>query len=300
MADPRTTVERALGGAEVRPITLDAFHTRRERKRRNQRLAAGAVGVSIALAIAVVASQVAIQRDRTGAPTLRNGAIAFEGDHGLYLSGPDGTDLHLAVSNPAAPPEECGFDRDHFCTFRGMAWSPEGAQLAFVYGEPSVALLGDMSLYVMDASTEEVRLVARCPAAPGDPTGTCDDGRRLSWSPDGQRIALSSGEDLFLADPRSGELTKITGCASCSYDGTARFPAWSPTGDRIAFNSFNSFDVVNSDGTGWRTIVDHTEASFDELNGNLSNGRRTEPSWSSGTTRASPWSMQTARDSGCS
>ena len=148
-----------------------------------------------------------------------------------------------------------------------MAWSPEGTQLAFVYGEPSVALLGDMSLYVMDASTEEVRLVARCPAAPGDPTGTCDDGRRLSWSPDGQRIALSSGEDLFLADPRSGELTKITGCASCSYDGTARFPAWSPTGDRIAFNSFNSFDVVNSDGTGWRTIVDHTEASFDELNG---------------------------------
>ncbi len=130
-----------------------------------------------------------------------------------------------------------------------------------------------MALYVMDADTEEVRLLARCPAGPGDPTGTCDDGRRLSWSPDGRRIALSSGEALFLADPRSGELTKITGCASCSYDGVARFPAWSPTGDQIAFNAFNSLDVVNSDGTGWRTIVDSTEASFDELNGNA-------PEWS--------------------
>lgn len=274
MADPRTTVERALEGAEVRPITLDAFHTRRERKRRNQRLAAGAVGVSIALAIAVVASQVAIQRDRTGgATTARNGVIAFEGDRGLYLSGPDGTDLHLAVRNPAEPPQECGFDREHYCSFRGAAWSPDGTQLAFVYGEPSVALLGDMALYVMDADTEEVRLLARCPAAPGDPTGTCDDGRRLSWSPDGRRIALSSGEALFLADPRSGELTKITGCASCSYDGVARFPAWSPTGDQIAFNAFKSLDVVSSDGTGWRTIVASNQASFDELNGNA-------PEWS--------------------
>jgi len=221
-------------------------------------------------------------RDRTAGQPVRNGDIAFEGDRGLYLSGPDGTDLHLVVRNPAAPPEECGFDRDHFCTFRGSAWSPDGTQLAFVYGEPSVVLVGDMSLYVMDASTEEVRLLARCPAGPGDPTGTCDDGRRLSWSPDGRRIALSSGEDLFLADPLSGDLTKITGCAICSYDGVVRFPAWSPTGEQIAFNAFNSIDVVNSDGTGWRTLVASTEASFDELNGNA-------PEWSPDGTKLAFW-----------
>ena len=83
MADPRTIVERELGRVDVRPFTLETFHTRRDRKRRNQRLAAGAVGVSIALAVALIASQVAIQRDRTGgAPTPRNGAIAFEGNRG--------------------------------------------------------------------------------------------------------------------------------------------------------------------------------------------------------------------------
>ena len=286
MTDPRTILEREFGRVDVPPFTLDTFHTRRERKRRNQRLAAGAVGVSIALAGAFIAARVLdAYRDRTAGQTVRNGAIAFEGDRGLYLSGADGTDLHLAVGNPAAPSEVCGSEGDHFCTFRGSAWSPDGTQLAFVYGVPSVVNFGDMSLYVMDAATEEVRLLARCPVPPGDPRGTCDDGRRLSWSPDGRRIALSSGEDLFLADPLSGELTRITGCSSCSYDGPARFPAWSPTGDVIAFNSSSSLHVVNSDGTGWRTIVNSAGASFDSLNGN-------RPEWSPDGTKLAFWATE--------
>jgi Tol biopolymer transport system component len=287
MPDPRTIVERELQRVDVPPFTLGTFHARRDRKRRNQRLAAGALGVSIALAGAVIAARVLdTNRERTAGHTVRNGVIAFEGDRGyLYLSAPDGTNLHVAVRNPAERPEECGFDRDHFCTFRGSAWSPDGTQLAFVYGAPSVVTVGDMSLYVMDAASEEVRLVARCPAAPGDATGTCDDGRRLSWSPDGRQLALSSGDDLFLFEPTSGELTKITGCRSCSYDGVARFPAWSPTGDRIAFNAANSIHVVNSDGTGWRTIVNSAGASFDELNGN-------RPEWSPDGTKLAFWATE--------
>ena len=284
MPDPRTVVERELQRVDVQPFTLGTFHARRERRRRNQRLAAGVLGVSIALAGALIAARVLdAYRDRTAGQPVRNGAIAFEGDHGfLYLSEPDGTDLHVAVRSLA---EECGSGGDHFCTFRGSAWSPDGTQLAFVYGAPSVVNLGDLSLYVMDAVTEEVRLLARCPAAPGDATGTCDNGRRLSWSPDGRRIVLSSGDDLFLVDPRSGELTKITGCRSCSYEGGARFPAWSPTGDQIAFNSANSIHVVNSDGSGWRTIVNSAGASFDELNGN-------RPEWSPDGTKLAFWATE--------
>ena len=267
MADPRTIVERELGRVDVRPFTLDTFHTRRDRKRRNQRLAAGAVGVSIALAIAVIASQIAIQRDRTGgAPTARNGVIAFQGNRALFVSNPDGTDYHKTMQ-PPDPPGECLIDRAHPCEFRGMTWSPDGTQLAFVFGELSAGLLGDMSIYVMDATTEAVRLLARCPARSGDNRGDCDNGDGLSWSPDGQRLVLSSGFDLFVVDALSGELSQITGCPSCGYEGRARHPAWAPSGELIAFSGQGSLDVVRSDGTGWRTVVGSLQATFDHLNG---------------------------------
>jgi Tol biopolymer transport system component len=268
MAEARTTVERALGGADVRPITLDAFHTRRQRKRRNQRLAAGALGVSIALAVALIASQIALERERTGdAPTDRNGIIAFQGDRGLFLSDPDGTSYHKTMQ-PPDPPGECLVDRAHPCNFEGLSWSPDGAQLAFVFGDPSVGLLGDMSIYVMDAATEEVRLLTRCPARPGDNRGECDNGQTLSWSPDGERIVFSSGSDLFVVDSASGELSQITGCPSCAYEGRARHPSWAPAGELIAFSGQRSIDVVRSDGTEWRTVVGSLEATFDPLNGN--------------------------------
>ena len=107
MADPRTIVERELGRVDVRPFTLDTFHTRRERQRRNQRLAAGAVGVSIALADALIASQCRHPaRSTSGPPAARNGVIAFQGNRGLFLSSPDGTSYHRTMP-PPDPPGEC-------------------------------------------------------------------------------------------------------------------------------------------------------------------------------------------------
>jgi Tol biopolymer transport system component len=266
MADPRTTVERALLGADVRPITLDAFHARHQRKRRNQRIAAGALGISIALAVALIASQVAIQRDRTaGAPTVRNGVIAFQGDRALFVSNPDGTGSH-ATMQPPDPPGECLIDRAHPCNFEGLSWSPDGTRLAFVFGEVSAGLLGDMSVYVMDAATGDVRLLARCPAAPGDPTGTCDNGSRISWSPDGGRIAVASGDNLFLVDVASGDTTQITGCGSCSYRGPAQEPTWSPDGRRIAFTGDDLILSVATDGSARQTLVRSSDAGI-SING---------------------------------
>ena len=265
MADPRTIVERELGRVDVPPFTLDTFHARRERKRRNQRLAAGAVGVSIALAIAVIASQVAIQRDRTGgAQPVRNGSIAFITNRGISLSDPDGTDPHVAVRK-TDPVSDC-LGGERACDFRGLAWSPDGTKLAFVFGEPSVVFLGNTSVYVMDAASEEVRLLARCPAATGDPAGTCDDRNPLSWSPDGERIAISSWDSLFIVDVATGDLTQITGCGSCSYQGPAQEPTWSPDGDRIAFTGNETLLSVASDGSATKTLVRSADAGI-SING---------------------------------
>ena len=265
MVEPRTIVERELGRVDVRPFTLDTFHSRRERKRRDQRLAAGALGISIALAIALVASQVAVQRDRTGgAPTARNGSIAFITGRGISLSGPGGTNSHVAVRK-TDPLSDC-LDGERACDFNGLSWSPDGTRLAFVFGEPSVVFLGNTSVYVMDAATEEVRLLARCPAAPGDPAGTCDDRNPLSWSPDGERIVISSWDRLFLVDAASGDLTQITGCGSCSYQGPAAEPTWSPDGDRIAFTGNDMIISVAVDGSARQTLVRSADAGI-SING---------------------------------
>jgi TolB protein len=277
MPDPRTVVERELQRVDVPPFTLGTFHARRDRKRRNQRLAAGALGVSIALAGATIAARVLdADRERTAGQPVRNGAIAFLGDRGLFLSDPDGTGSHRTMQ-PPDPPGECLIDRAHPCEFNGLAWSPDGTKLAFVFGEFSAGLSGDMSIYVMDAATEEVRLLARCPAGPGDPTGTCDNGNRLSWSPDGQRIAISSGEDLFVIDAASGDMVQITGCASCSYQGLALEPTWSPDGDRIAFTGNDLMLSIAVDGSAPRTLVRSADAGI-SING-------TRPRWSPDGTK---------------
>lgn len=272
MPDPRTVVERELQRVDVPPFTLATFRARRDRKRRNQRLAAGALGVSIALAGAVIAARVLdTNRERTAGHTVRNGVIAFQGDRGLSVSDPAGAGSHRTMQ-PPDPPGECLIDRAHPCEFNGLAWSPDGTKLAFVFGEISAARFGDMSIYVMDAATEEVRLLARCPAGPGEPAGTCDNGDRLSWSPDGRRIAVSSGESLFVLDAASGDMVQITGCASCSYQGLALEPTWSPDGRRIAFTGDDLMLSIAVDGSARQTLVRSADAGI-SING-------TRPRWS--------------------
>ena len=173
MTDPRTILEREFGRVDVPPFTLDTFHTRRERKRRNRRLAAGAVGVSIAFAGVFIAARVLdAYRDRTAGQTVRNGAIAFEGDRGLYLSGADGTDLHLAVSNPAAPSEACGSEGDPLLH---VPWVGVVARRHAARVRVRRALLGgELRRHVplRDGCRDGgVRLLARCPGPARRPQG---------------------------------------------------------------------------------------------------------------------------------
>jgi hypothetical protein len=51
MPEIRPLLERVMGRVELRPFTLEGFHDRRDRKRRDQRIAAGVVGIAVFVAV---------------------------------------------------------------------------------------------------------------------------------------------------------------------------------------------------------------------------------------------------------
>ena len=51
MPEIRPLLERMMGRVELRPFTLEGFHDRRDRKRRDQRIAAGVVGIAVFVAV---------------------------------------------------------------------------------------------------------------------------------------------------------------------------------------------------------------------------------------------------------
>ena len=74
-----------------------------------------------------------------------------------------------------------------------------------------------------------------------------------SWSPDGGRLARSAGGQIEVIDLATGHQREL----ECG-----RFPAWAPTGDKIAFDTLGSCGhpraeiwVMNSDGTGQQQLT---------------------------------------------
>jgi len=104
----------------------------------------------------------------------------------------------------------------------GSAWSPDGAQLAFVSN-----ISGRNNLWLV-------------PSGGGWPTQlTISDQRQAepAWSPDGKQIAYISDKDgdelwnIFLVSPLSGEVTNLTAMP----DAASEAPAWSPDARFVAY-----------------------------------------------------------------
>jgi Tol biopolymer transport system component len=176
--------------------------------------------VVIALFLAApVALSVADAGGRSAVVGHKDGKIAFSnGGSELDAINSDGSGRRALVRCTAN------------CLIGGYAWSPRGAQLAFLRGSYAGGP-PKMWLYVVKARGSRVRRLALC--------GNCVPWSRVSWSSDGSRIVFARTDGLHVVRVRTRAQRRVT-------TGFAFDPAWSPTGSRIAFGRGNALYTVDA------------------------------------------------------
>ena len=63
MPETSPLLERVMERVELRPFTLEGFHDRRDHKRRNQRIAAGVVGITVFVAAIWIVAKILPPRE---------------------------------------------------------------------------------------------------------------------------------------------------------------------------------------------------------------------------------------------
>jgi Tol biopolymer transport system component len=189
----------------------------------------------------------------------------------LYAMNAGGTDVHLVVANIYS---SGGLSQAY-------AVSPDGTRIALGAITP-LQSPQNVDLFVMNADGSERTRIVDLPCEFVDLQ--CEHIEALAWSPDGQRIAYSSGwqgHGSFHYNNIGVVNADGTGQRALTTFGTrSTEPAWAPDGQRIVFSSSPTnpsyistpvdLEIINPDGTGRMVLLD----------GDVDGMANTSPSWS--------------------
>jgi Tol biopolymer transport system component len=206
MSDVRTILERGVGGAAPAPDGFERMLRRRDRKRRNQRIAAGVVGIAVFLAAVWIVTG-AGTTDRTQTTVVPGGGVTGPAETGPtedtgavprtdYLF-----DLDTGEMTPL--PESVVGTED---LTAGYAVSPDGSEVAY-YGRTQD---DSVQVFVANLDGTDVRQITSNGSATLIWTGS------PGWSPDGTKIAYVGhvhggvSRKGFVIDLASGVTTQVT------------------------------------------------------------------------------------------
>ncbi|MBN1889227.1 MAG: PD40 domain-containing protein [Thermoflexales bacterium] len=160
----------------------------------------------------------------------------------LFVSDRSGNVEIYAVDANGANLQQLSYDQ---ASDTWPAWSPDGTQIAF-----QSSRAGNSDLFVMNGDGSNVRQLTSSGAFDGYP----------SWSPDGAQIVFSSNRtgryELWITNADGSNQRQLTSGA------IAFQPAWSPSGDKIAYANDGDDDgwleiwQVNVDGTAPTRLYD--------------------------------------------
>jgi Tol biopolymer transport system component len=231
MNEYRAILEQTRERFPAPDLPLEGVLRIRDRRRRNQRMAAGAVGLAIAIAGFLVGTR--ILRSEENIPVtplpMPGGSIALSGGgHSLTMLDPRTGDSTYFVLRFG--------DGEYLGT---LAWSPDGGNFAYTAYD-----CGPVRLYDLKTATIST-IVPREPDRP-----TCQSS--VAWSPDGSRIALGGYGGLELIDPDGSDRTTLIDAAQkLDVDNVT----WSPDGATIAFTTPNAVYEVDADGSNLRILL---------------------------------------------
>jgi len=254
MSDRFDVLERFAPLFEAPEPSFEDFLRRRDRKRRNQRITAGALGLAVGLAAILIGSSlirsnqsVPVQPAPTPVqpaptselrPVLREGEVIVEGN---------GQGQVDAIDPSTGDQRTLAKCKDPCATIYRHALSADGRWLAYevwtcVAASPCESEAG---IWVTNALGKDRQLTQQC-----DRPDSCHQ-EVWAWSPQGATLAVYEGGDvskLFTIDPETGDRTTVA-----TPDVDVSTLAWSPGGTSVVYaaTGLQSVDL----GSGETTLL---------------------------------------------
>jgi Tol biopolymer transport system component len=252
MSDLKALLERAdraVGDVPLPAGGLEELERRRDRRRRNQRIRAGALGLVIAIAVGWLGMHAIRTAPIPAAPPVEPSVDLgiFDAVSGriVYCNSPDLWAVDPSAPSPVSTAQLVG---DRLCapTFTlPLGWSSDGTELLFLREDPTDQRFPyDSYLYILHADGTETQV-------------TSEPVEGAAISPDGSRVAFAA-EGLYIVDAEGGHPVRI------AHEGNS--PTFSPDGTQIAYLGLprdgccvetgrEHVWVANADGTGAHEIL---------------------------------------------